>query len=108
MSVDRSYFLKRDFKVNKFEVFEKLNPTQRLVLIVGSVLLPVMATYDAMQNNGNVLACLFLFYIPLTLSVVLLGLAPAMIIICLVSLGALVNLLTIDAPFWILITFISG
>jgi diguanylate cyclase (GGDEF)-like protein len=94
--------------MKNFEILEKLTPAQRLAVVIGSVFPPVIATYDAMQSNGNVLACLFLFYIPLTFSVVLLGLTSAVIIICLVSLGALVNLLSIDAPFWILITFVSG
>src|SRR5258708_3069814 len=99
---------KRDLKMQRFEVFDKLDRTQRWFLMVGSVLPPLIATYNAMQNNGNVLALLFLFYVPITLSVVLLGLTPSVIIMILVSIGALINLLTIDAPLWVLISFILG
>lgn len=91
-----------------FQNLEKLNNSQRWVLVVVSFLFSLTACYLSIQQNNNVLSCLFFFYIPLTLSAVLLGLNVAAVLTVMVIIISVVNLLTVSAPVWILIIFIAG
>ena len=56
-----------------YDKLENLSQYQRWALVSASLLPPAVISYIAVEHSGDVLAGLFLFYVPVTLSVVLLG-----------------------------------
>jgi diguanylate cyclase (GGDEF)-like protein len=68
----------------------------------------MVVCYIAMQNGGEVLAGLFLFYLPLVLSAMLLGTVETGVLCGVVAVTAIVNLLSMDQPIWMLLVFLAG
>src|SRR5579859_5005495 len=91
-----------------FEKIQKLNNYQKWVLVAGTFLLALAACYVSAQQNMGVFSCLFLFYVPLTLSVVLLGLNAAAVLTVLVLIISILNLMAVSAPFWTFVTYVPG
>ena len=91
-----------------FSVFERLNAFRRWVLVLGAFFLSCFGCYETLRHDGNLFSCLLLFYIPIALSSVLLSLTSTAILSIGVILVSLFNLTTVNAPAWILITFIIG
>jgi diguanylate cyclase (GGDEF)-like protein len=91
-----------------YDKLENLNQYQRWVLVVGSAFPAMAASYIALQRAGDVLFGLFLFYIPVTLSVVLLGFIETVLLTVVVVLTAVVNLLVVGQPPWVLVSFLMG
>ncbi len=87
---------------------EKLSLYQRWVLVVGVSLLAAAACFLAAQRGGNLLSASLLFFLPLSLSAVLLDLNATAALSVLVILGAFLNLLSASAPAWVLTVFILG
>ncbi len=87
---------------------EKLSPSQRWVLVVGSCLLAAVACFLASQRGTGLLSASLLFFLPLSLSAVLLGLNATAALSVLVISIALLNLLSASAPVWVLTVFILG
>lgn len=95
-----------DVKMLKILGPEKLNLYQRWVLVVGTSLLAAVACFLAAQKMGGLLSTLLLFFIPLALSAVLLGLNVTAALSILVIAISLLNLVSASAPAWILTAFI--
>jgi diguanylate cyclase (GGDEF)-like protein len=91
-----------------YDKLENLNQYQRWVLVICCTLPAMGASYIALQHAGDVLVGLFLFYVPVTLSVVLLGVVETIILTVLVVLTAIVNLLVVGEPPWVLGVFLAG
>jgi len=91
-----------------YDKLENLNQYQRWVLVICCTLPAMGASYIALQHAGDVLVGLFLFYVPVTLSVVLLGIVETIILTVIVVLTAIVNLLVVGEPPWVLGVFFSG
>lgn len=94
--------------VNKLQDIEKLKPFQKWALVLTACLLAEAACFEVAQQGGNLSSALFLFYLPLGLSAILLGMNVTGVL----SGGAVIlstlNLWAIAAPLWIFITFIAG
>jgi diguanylate cyclase (GGDEF)-like protein len=87
---------------------ENMNLTQRWVLVLGFTLLAAVVCYLAAQRGEVTLSLLLLFYLPLTLSAVLLGLnVTAGLTVAVIVLSTL-NLLSASAPAWVWASFFLG
>ena len=94
--------------MNNLQNIEKLKPFQKWVLVLSACLLAAFACYGVIQQGGNIFSTLFLFYLPLGLSSVLLGMNATLVLVGGASVLACLNLLAVSAPPWIYVTFISG
>ncbi|HXL73588.1 MAG TPA: diguanylate cyclase [bacterium] len=91
-----------------YDKLENLNQYQRWVVVIGSAFPAMAASYIALQSAGDVLVGLFLFYIPMALSVLLLGFVGTAILTGVVVVTAFVNLLAVGEPLWVLGAFLAG
>ncbi len=90
------------------EKLESLNQYQRWVIVVGSAFPAMAASYVALQNDGDVLIGLFMFYVPVVLSVVLLGMVETAVLTGVLALIAMINLLSVGQPVWMLGLFLAS
>ncbi len=88
--------------------FENLRLSQRWALVLGATLLASVVCYMAAQRGELSLSFLLLFYIPLTLSAVLLGLNVTAGLAVVIVLISLLNLLSSSVPAWAWTTFFLG
>lgn len=91
-----------------YEKLENLNQYQRWVIVIGSAFPAMVTSYAALQNGGQVLTGLFLFYIPMALSILFLGLIETIVLTGVVMVTSIVNLLSAGEPGWILAMFLAG
>jgi len=107
--------------MNSFLNIEKLKTSRRWILVLATLVLTLSIFYGITQRNigllssdsgtnrvGGLLSPLFLFYIPLSLSAILLGLNTTAVLILIVIVFSIFNLLAASTPLWILFTFLSG
>jgi diguanylate cyclase (GGDEF)-like protein len=87
---------------------ENLNLYQRWVLVIGSAFPAMAVSYVALQHAGDVMFGLFLFYIPVILSVIFLGWVETAILTGVVFITAVVNLLVVGESPWVLGIFLSS
>jgi len=87
---------------------EKLKTFQKWILVLTSCFLAETACYLVAQKGGNIFSVLFLFYLPLGLSAVLLGMNVTLILVGGAVILACLNLWAVSAPTWYFVTFISG
>ena len=71
-------------------------------------LLAESACYGVAQQGGNLFSALFLFYLPLGLSAMLLGMNVTLVLVGGAAVLSILNLWAISAPTWYFVTFISG
>jgi len=91
-----------------YENLENLNQYQRWVIVAGSAFPAMVASYAALQNDWDVLVGLFMFYVPVVLSVVLLGMVETAILSGILAVIAMINLLSVGQPVWTLGLFLAG
>ena len=87
---------------------EKLSLPQRWVLVLSEILASLVVFYIAARQNENLFSVLFLFYVPLTLSTLLLGLNSAAFLSVALGLFAVFNLEAFSEPLWLLVVFEGG
>ncbi len=88
--------------------FENLGFYQKWVVVSGTTALATGVCYWATQRGELSLSLLLLFYVPLALSTVFLGLNVTAVLAVFIILISLFNLLSVSAPTWILVTFFIG
>jgi diguanylate cyclase (GGDEF)-like protein len=94
--------------MNRLINLEKLNVPQKWVLVLGTFFAAAAACYVVAQQGGNLLSPIFLLYIPLALSGILLGLNVTAALTVVAIVVALTNLLTTSSPAWIAVNFVLG
>jgi hypothetical protein len=91
-----------------FKSIENLNTVQKWLLVVVTAGLVIFGCDWAMEMNRAYYSPLFLYYIPLALSVVLLGLNITGILTVVMIVFSFLNLYEVSAPVWVYTTFILG
>ncbi len=87
---------------------ENLKIKQRWFLVIAALLFAIVVCYAAAQKGDNLLSPLFLFFVPLTLSGVLLGLNMTAVLTVLVIVISLINLMSVSSPSWVSAAFVIG
>ena len=87
---------------------ENLSSSQKWVLVLSTILPPLGAFYAVVQQDHGFYSPLFLFYVPLSLAMVLLGINPTMLLAGVVFLFSALNLAAVSAPIWMTVAFGLG
>jgi diguanylate cyclase (GGDEF)-like protein len=87
---------------------ENLKIQQRWFLVLVTLFVAIAVYYSAAGRGENLLSSLLLFFVPLTLSSVLLGLTTTAVLTVIVIVISLINLVSASAPPWVSATFVLG
>jgi diguanylate cyclase (GGDEF)-like protein len=94
--------------MKRLQEIEKLNNIQKWAWVLGTLFPAVVACYAVAQRDGNLFSALFIYYIPLGLSVMLLGLNTTAVLTLIVAILSFLNFLSSASPVWVFITFLAG
>src|ERR1019366_8392893 len=87
---------------------EKLNSAQKWSVVLGTLILAAVACYGVSQRDGNLYSALFIYYIPLGFSAMLLGLNVTALLTLVVVVLSFLNFLSSSFPLWVYLTFFSS
>jgi diguanylate cyclase (GGDEF)-like protein len=90
------------------EKFEKITAIQKWVSVVAAFLISATACVEAVQQKWNLFSILFLFYVPLVLSAVWLGLNPTIALTVIVAVISAFSLFAASEPAWAWVVFLSS
>ena len=91
-----------------FLILEKLNTSQRWILVGGTALLAAGTCIGAAQMDCDSLSPLFLYFVPLALSAALLGLNVTAVLTVLAVLSSIENLIGATSQSWVYGAFLLG
>ncbi len=94
--------------MKNFQDIEKLNGAQKWSVVLGALVFAAVACYEVSQRDGNLYSALFIYYIPLGLSAMLLGLNVTALLTLVVVVLSLLNFLSSSFPVWVYATFFLG
>src|SRR5260221_9595433 len=94
--------------MKRLQEIEKLNNFQRWTLGLVTAVLAALVCYWVARKNGNLFSALFVYYIPLGLSAMLLELNITATFTLIVLVLAFLNLLASSFSAWAFTVFFSG
>jgi len=90
------------------QVLDKLKQSQKWFIVYGTFFAVGVINYLAMMKAGDIYSTLFLFYLPLGLSAMLLSLNATMLLTGVAAIISLFYLLELSSPIWFYVTHLSG
>src|SRR5579872_4223601 len=94
--------------MKKILEIEKLNSAQRWSWVLGALFAATVVCYEVAQKDSNLFSAFFVYYLPLGLSAMLLGLNATAVLTLIVFVLSLLNFLSSSFPAWAFVTFLAG